>query len=184
MMMSCRCLRKPAAEICLESELNGSFGKKHEMLLSYVFHAASLSLSIGLQSLQSMEIETTESSNWLPDYGYVKEVDYNHRPTGSPTAAGKSYEHSDAPVGYLPLPPAVVAAQGQVAGHKLIPYIGFSGVAMRQFITPAVVDTLQDHVLRPPVALLDHAQIGCFCYVCTILSLFFWHVGFLPNWKA
>ncbi|KAK4743407.1 hypothetical protein SAY87_001408 [Trapa incisa] len=71
--------------LSLESELNGSFGKKHEMLLSYVFHAASLSLSIGLQSLQSMEIETTDSSNWLPDYGYVKEMDYNHRPTGSPT---------------------------------------------------------------------------------------------------
>ncbi|KAK4777383.1 hypothetical protein SAY87_017570 [Trapa incisa] len=42
--------------------------------------------------------------------------------------------------------------KAMAAGHKLIPYIGFPGVAMWQFMSPAVVDTSQDHVLRPPVA--------------------------------
>lgn len=59
---------------------------------------------------------------------------------------------SSTQLGYLSHPPAVLAAQGQAAGHKLMPYIGFPGVAMWQFMSPAVVDTSQDHVLRPPVA--------------------------------
>ncbi|OMO60175.1 hypothetical protein CCACVL1_24342 [Corchorus capsularis] len=57
--------------------------------------------------------------------------------------------------GFLPHPspmPAAFAAQGQAAGNKLMPYIGFPGVAMWQFMPPAAVDTSQDHVLRPPVA--------------------------------
>ncbi|XVE66302.1 hypothetical protein DITRI_Ditri08aG0070000 [Diplodiscus trichospermus] len=57
--------------------------------------------------------------------------------------------------GFLPHPsslPAAFAAQGQAAGNKLMPFIGFPGVAMWQFMPPAAVDTSQDHVLRPPVA--------------------------------
>lgn len=57
--------------------------------------------------------------------------------------------------GYLPHPSAIgaaFAAQGQAAGNKLMPFIGYPGVAMWQFMQPAVVDTSQDHVLRPPVA--------------------------------
>lgn len=55
--------------------------------------------------------------------------------------------------GFLPPAiPAAFAAQGQVAGSKLVPVISYPGVAMWQFLPPAAVDTSQDHVLRPPVA--------------------------------
>ncbi|KAJ7948495.1 transcription factor ILR3-like [Quillaja saponaria] len=57
--------------------------------------------------------------------------------------------------GFLPPPPAIsaaFAAQGQAPGNKLVPFIGYPGVAMWQFMPPASVDTSQDHVLRPPVA--------------------------------
>ncbi|KAH7844014.1 hypothetical protein Vadar_023384 [Vaccinium darrowii] len=58
--------------------------------------------------------------------------------------------------GFLPHPSAAVpagfGAQGQAAGNKLMPFISYPGVAMWQFISPAVRDTSQDHVLRPPVA--------------------------------
>ncbi|CAN4104826.1 unnamed protein product [Withania somnifera] len=48
---------------------------------------------------------------------------------------------------------AAFTALGQVAaGNKLMPFIGYPSVAMWQFMQPAVVDTSQDHVLRPPVA--------------------------------
>ncbi|KAH9793012.1 transcription factor ILR3 [Citrus sinensis] len=60
-----------------------------------------------------------------------------------------------APSGFLPHPSsmsAAFAAQSQVAGNKLVPFIGYPGVAMWQFMPPAAVDTSQDHVLRPPVA--------------------------------
>nr|WDQ29616.1 transcription factor bHLH4 [Santalum album] len=55
---------------------------------------------------------------------------------------------------YLPPPaiPAAYTAQGQPGGNKLVPFIGYPGVAMWQFMPPAAVDTSQDHVLRPPVA--------------------------------
>ncbi|KAK9284616.1 hypothetical protein L1049_023792 [Liquidambar formosana] len=56
---------------------------------------------------------------------------------------------------FLPHPSAVsaaFAAQGQAAGNKMMPFIGYPGVAMWQFMPPAAVDTSQDHVLRPPVA--------------------------------
>ncbi|EEF39526.1 transcription factor ILR3 [Ricinus communis] len=56
---------------------------------------------------------------------------------------------------FLPPPPAIpapFAAQGQAPGNKLVPFIGYPGVAMWQFMPPAAVDTSQDHVLRPPVA--------------------------------
>ena len=57
--------------------------------------------------------------------------------------------------GYMPNPSAVSAAfgdQGQATGNKLMPFIGYPGIAMWQFIPPAVRDTSQDHVLHPPVA--------------------------------
>lgn len=57
--------------------------------------------------------------------------------------------------GFLPHPSAMGAAfsaQGQAAGNKLMPFVGYPGLAMWQFMPPAVVDTSQDHVLRPPVA--------------------------------
>ncbi|XP_022986348.1 transcription factor ILR3-like isoform X3 [Cucurbita maxima] len=47
---------------------------------------------------------------------------------------------------------AAFTAQGQAAGNKLMPFIGYPGIAMWQFLPPATVDTSQDHVLRPPVA--------------------------------
>ncbi|KAL3647092.1 Transcription factor ilr3 [Castilleja foliolosa] len=57
--------------------------------------------------------------------------------------------------GFLSAPPALpaaFAAQGQVAGNKLVPIISYPGVAMWQFMPSTAVDTSQDHVLRPPVA--------------------------------
>ncbi|OVA13148.1 Myc-type [Macleaya cordata] len=57
--------------------------------------------------------------------------------------------------GFLPHPSAIQAAftaQAQAPGDKLMPFIGYPGVAMWQFMPPAAVDTSQDHVLRPPVA--------------------------------
>ncbi|KAE8680194.1 Transcription factor ILR3 [Hibiscus syriacus] len=55
-----------------------------------------------------------------------------------------------------PTPPAIpaafAAAPGQAPGNKLVPFIGYPGVAMWQFMPPAAVDTSQDHALRPPVA--------------------------------
>ncbi|PIA58473.1 hypothetical protein AQUCO_00500425v1 [Aquilegia coerulea] len=56
---------------------------------------------------------------------------------------------------FLPHPsaiPAAYAAHGQAPGNKLMPFVGYPGVAMWQFMPPAAVDTSQDHVLRPPVA--------------------------------
>ncbi|KAL1298940.1 transcription factor bHLH115 [Arachis hypogaea] len=46
--------------------------------------------------------------------------------------------------------PAATKAQG--ASQKLIPFIGYPGIAMWQFMPPAAVDTSKDHLLRPPVA--------------------------------
>ncbi|XP_058090384.1 transcription factor ILR3-like isoform X2 [Magnolia sinica] len=63
------------------------------------------------------------------------------------------------PVGFMPhLAPlhaaaaAAFAAQGQAAANKTAPFPGYPGVAMWQWMPPAVVDTSQDHKLRPPVA--------------------------------
>ncbi|KAG6755890.1 hypothetical protein POTOM_039298 [Populus tomentosa] len=59
------------------------------------------------------------------------------------------------PPNFLPHPPAIPApfsAPGQVVGSKLMPFVGYPGISMWQFMPPAVVDTSQDHVLRPPVA--------------------------------
>ncbi|XAR55415.1 hypothetical protein NMG60_11035480 [Bertholletia excelsa] len=56
---------------------------------------------------------------------------------------------------FLPHPstvPAAFGAQGQGSGNKLMPFMGYPGIAMWQFIPPSVRDTSQDHVLRPPVA--------------------------------
>ncbi|KAL9232376.1 hypothetical protein vseg_007495 [Gypsophila vaccaria] len=57
--------------------------------------------------------------------------------------------------GYLPTHTPIPAAFGPPApahGGKLVPFMGYPGVAMWQFMPPAAVDTSQDHVLRPPVA--------------------------------
>ncbi|XWS15568.1 hypothetical protein CRYUN_Cryun34aG0011600 [Craigia yunnanensis] len=42
--------------------------------------------------------------------------------------------------------------ESQVVGGKLVPYFGYPGVSMWQFLPPSTVDTSQDHILRPPVA--------------------------------
>ncbi|KAK6917385.1 hypothetical protein RJ641_018136 [Dillenia turbinata] len=57
-------------------------------------------------------------------------------------------------ISFLPHPPipASFAAPGPIGGSKLVPFIGFPGVSMWQFMPHAEVDTSQDHVLRPPVA--------------------------------
>lgn len=57
--------------------------------------------------------------------------------------------------GFLPHPAAIpgpFSAPGQVVGGKLMPFVGYPGVSMWQFMPPAAVDTSQDHVLRSPVA--------------------------------
>ncbi|GLJ42559.1 hypothetical protein SUGI_0882290 [Cryptomeria japonica] len=62
------------------------------------------------------------------------------------------------PSGFMPHPAAyhaaaaAFAAQSQAVGSKTIPLPGYPGMAMWQWMPPAVVDTSQDHVLRPPVA--------------------------------
>lgn len=58
---------------------------------------------------------------------------------------------------FLPHPSTLgsaFTAQKQAADGKMMPFITYPGVAMPmwQFMQPAVVDTSQDHVLRPPVA--------------------------------
>ncbi|XVE51196.1 hypothetical protein DITRI_Ditri02bG0020200 [Diplodiscus trichospermus] len=57
--------------------------------------------------------------------------------------------------GFLPHPPAIptpFSTPGQAVGGKLVPFVGYPGVSMWQFLPPAAVDTSQDHILRPPVA--------------------------------
>ncbi|KAE8714928.1 bHLH115 protein [Hibiscus syriacus] len=57
--------------------------------------------------------------------------------------------------GFLSHPAAIptqFTTQGQVVGGKPVPYVGYPGVSMWQFLPPAAFDTSQDHVLRPPVA--------------------------------
>lgn len=51
-----------------------------------------------------------------------------------------------------PIPAAFAPAQGQPGSNKMMPFMGYPGVSMWQFMPPASVDTSQDHVLRPPVA--------------------------------
>ncbi|XP_077247065.1 transcription factor bHLH115-like [Tasmannia lanceolata] len=48
---------------------------------------------------------------------------------------------------------AAFAAQAQASANKTAaPFPGYPGMAMWQWMPPAVVDTSQDHKLRPPVA--------------------------------
>uniref|UniRef100_A0A3Q7F6T4 BHLH domain-containing protein n=1 Tax=Solanum lycopersicum TaxID=4081 RepID=A0A3Q7F6T4_SOLLC len=57
--------------------------------------------------------------------------------------------------GFLPHPPAMpspFSAPHQVFASKMMPYIGYPGIPMWQFVPPAAVDTSEDHSLRPPVA--------------------------------
>ncbi|KAI3930434.1 hypothetical protein MKW92_001714 [Papaver armeniacum] len=59
------------------------------------------------------------------------------------------------PAGFMPHPSAIPAAftmQAQAAGDKLMPFMGYPGVAMWQFMPPGAVDISQDHLQRPPVA--------------------------------
>lgn len=56
--------------------------------------------------------------------------------------------------GFFPHPPipATFPAPSQVVGGKMVPFVGYPGYPMWQFMPPAAVDTSQDHALRPPVA--------------------------------
>ncbi|XP_052179111.1 transcription factor ILR3-like isoform X2 [Diospyros lotus] len=63
--------------------------------------------------------------------------------------------------GFLPHPsaiPATFGAEGQAA-NKLMPFIGYPGVAMWQFIPPAVRDTSQDHVLGHLLLKLENLKV-------------------------
>ncbi|KAG6496531.1 transcription factor ILR3-like [Zingiber officinale] len=52
-----------------------------------------------------------------------------------------------------PLMPSPYAAQGLAPGHKLmVPFVGFSGFPMWQYMPPSDVDTSQDADNCPPVA--------------------------------
>ncbi|KAG5516595.1 hypothetical protein RHGRI_037349 [Rhododendron griersonianum] len=56
---------------------------------------------------------------------------------------------------FFPYPsgiPTPFGAPGQVVGSKLVPFMGYPGVPMWQFMPPTAVDTSEDHALRPPVA--------------------------------
>ncbi|XP_058198204.1 transcription factor ILR3-like isoform X2 [Rhododendron vialii] len=56
---------------------------------------------------------------------------------------------------FFPYPsgiPTPFGAPGQVVGSKLVPFMGYPGVPMWQFMPPTAVDTSEDHTLRPPVA--------------------------------
>ncbi|KAL9264498.1 Transcription factor ILR3-like protein [Drosera capensis] len=48
--------------------------------------------------------------------------------------------------------PPTFSSQVPPAAGKLVPFVGYPGVAMWQFMPSAAVDTSQDHTLRPPVA--------------------------------
>lgn len=48
--------------------------------------------------------------------------------------------------------PSPFAAQTQVFGSKVMPFVGYGGTPMWHFVPPSLVDTSEDHVLRPPVA--------------------------------
>ncbi|KAF7120763.1 hypothetical protein RHSIM_Rhsim13G0162200 [Rhododendron simsii] len=56
---------------------------------------------------------------------------------------------------FFPYPsgiPTPFGTPGQVVGSKLVPFMGYPGVPMWQFMPPTAVDTSEDHALRPPVA--------------------------------
>ncbi|PQP91542.1 hypothetical protein Pyn_07599 [Prunus yedoensis var. nudiflora] len=57
--------------------------------------------------------------------------------------------------GLLPRSPAIstaFAVRAQASGNKLMPFISYPGVLMRQFMSPDVIDISRDHILRPPTA--------------------------------
>ncbi|KAG5622794.1 hypothetical protein H5410_008012 [Solanum commersonii] len=57
--------------------------------------------------------------------------------------------------GFLPHPPAMpspFSAPHQVFASKMMPYLGYPGIPMWQFVPPAAVDTSEDHSLRPPIS--------------------------------
>ncbi|XAR65582.1 hypothetical protein NMG60_11009746 [Bertholletia excelsa] len=53
---------------------------------------------------------------------------------------------------HLPAIPPSFTAPTQVLGSKLVPFMGYPGVSMWQFMPPTAVDTSEDHALHPPVA--------------------------------
>ncbi|KAF3794955.1 Transcription factor [Nymphaea thermarum] len=66
---------------------------------------------------------------------------------------------SMSPPGYMPHPAALhaaaaaaFAAQASAAGNKGMPFAGYPGIAMWQYMPPAHTDTSQDSKLRPPAA--------------------------------
>ncbi|GAY66686.1 hypothetical protein CUMW_250780 [Citrus unshiu] len=75
-----------------------------------------------------------------------------------------------APSGFLPHPSSI---------NKLVPFIGYPGVAMWQFMPPVAVDTSQDHVLRPPD--VSDAQWRNFRSNLTILTMVFTLFAVLAN---
>ncbi|KAK9056371.1 hypothetical protein SSX86_027463 [Deinandra increscens subsp. villosa] len=48
--------------------------------------------------------------------------------------------------------PPVMPVPTAVGGNKFMPYMGYQGVPMWQFASPAAVDTSKDHVHRSPLA--------------------------------
>jgi len=50
--------------------------------------------------------------------------------------------------GFVPVQPAMYRS----GGNKVMAFSGYGGLPVWQWISPAVLDTSQDHVLRSPVA--------------------------------
>ncbi|KAL2925668.1 Transcription factor ILR3 [Bienertia sinuspersici] len=48
--------------------------------------------------------------------------------------------------------PTSYAVTYQAIGGKLMPFVNYSNVPLRQFVSQGIIDTTHDHVLRPPVA--------------------------------
>lgn len=51
-----------------------------------------------------------------------------------------------------PVMPVPCPGPPPVGGNKFMPFMGYQGVPMWQFASPAAVDTSKDHVLRSPLA--------------------------------
>ncbi|KAI3741076.1 hypothetical protein L1987_58743 [Smallanthus sonchifolius] len=51
-----------------------------------------------------------------------------------------------------PVMPVPCPGPAPVGGNKFMPFMGYQGVPMWQFASPAAVDTSKDHVLRSPLA--------------------------------
>ncbi|KAF5804194.1 putative transcription factor bHLH family [Helianthus annuus] len=61
--------------------------------------------------------------------------------------------HPPPPAFYPPVMPVPCPGPPPpVGGNKFVPFMGYQGVPMWQFASPAAVDTSKDHVLRSPLA--------------------------------